>query len=316
MRVLITGAMPDRINNNLMMRNYLVAGFSEIIGADNVKETDLFLCEDLTGTFKPDLVIVFGSCMPHESEYGALRQTCTKHGAALIFWLHDDPYEFDYKYKVVDYADAIFTNDRWASRHYGRDRVFHLPMAAHKEAHYRPLSGEKTIDIFFCGVAFDNRTLMLDGLKSVLQEYNTQIFGDGWDIGRFPFTKNKRIPNKQLSDYYAASHLTLNLGRNLHYANKCYQLTPSTPGPRTFEAAMAGTVQLYFADSLEITDYYEPDKEIILFDSSRDFKEKVVELLNSPEKTAAIAEAAQKRTLRDHTYTVRAKELLDIMASL
>ncbi len=314
MKVLIIGAMPDHINRNLAMKSYLTQGFAEILGPGQVKETGLYFACDLLNSFKPDMAVVFGSCMPHESEYSFIKKCCNKLDVALVFWMHDDPYEFDFKYKIADYADLIFTNDRWASYHYGRKNVFHLPMAASPATHHRPVDGQKSIDIFFCGVGFENRLTLLDGLKPVLEQFNTQIFGDGWDEKNLPFTKNQRIPNAILPDYYAKSKITLNMGRNLHYANERYMLTPSTPGPRTFEAGMSGALQMFFVDSLEITDYYKPDEEIILFNNVRDFEEKVKTFINDPGKALRIRKAAQKRTLRDHTYKKRAETILKTSA--
>ena len=315
MKILTIGAMPDRINRNLAMKTYLAQGFAELVGPDMVKDTSLYFACDLLDSFRPDLAIVFGSCMPHESEYSSIRKKCDELKISLVFWMHDDPYEFDFKYKIADYADIIFTNDRWASYHYGRDGVYHLPMAASPKTHFRPVDQPKEIDIFFCGVGFENRLSLLEGLKPVLEQFNTQIYGDGWDENKLPFTKNQRIPNKILPDFYAKSKITLNMGRNLHYANERFMLTPSTPGPRTFEAGMAGALQMFFVDSLEIIEYYKPDEEIILFNNISDFEEKAEAILGNPEQAIRIRKAAQNRTLRDHTYKNRAATILKISAS-
>ena len=312
MKVLIISAMPDQINSNLGMKIYLVKGFSEILGKKKVRHTDIYFACDVLESFKPDLALVFGSCLPHESEYSFIRKKCDDLKIPLAFWMHDDPYEFDFKYKIVDYADIIFTNDKWASYHYGRENVFHLPMAACPQTHFRPIDSLKKIDIFFCGVAFENRLALLEGLKSVLKKFNTQIYGDGWDEKNLPFTKNQRIPNKELSDFYAKSHIILNMGRNLHFANERFMLTPSTPGPRTFEAGMAGALQMFFVDSLEIIKYYTPDKEILLFNNINDFEEKVINIFQYPEKAIQLRKAAQRRTLHDHTYKKRAETILKI----
>jgi len=122
--------------------------------------------------------------------------------------------------------------------------------------------------------------------------------------------KNERLSNTELSNLYARSTITLNMGRQFNLANDKFLLDASTPGPRTFEAAMAGTVQCYFIESLEMTDYFDDGKEIILFDSPNDFALQVERLIDEPGLAKRIAIAAQERAMRDHTYEERCKKIL------
>jgi spore maturation protein CgeB len=80
---------------------------------------------------------------------------------------------------------------------------------------------------------------------------------------------------------------------------------------------MAGTTQLYFVESLEIEEYYVPDKEIVLYNSVGEFEEKVRSLLEGPADVClGIAAAAQQRTLADHTYRNRAIGILEAAAQV
>jgi spore maturation protein CgeB len=248
--------------------------------------------------------------MPDASGFAQLRHACDQAGATLAFWLHDDPYEFDFRYKVLDVADFIFSNDKWATLHYEHPRVAHLPMAASRRAHWRPVRTDKSLDVFFCGVAFENRKRLAADLARVLVRQRTRFLGDGWPLGQLPFAENRRLNNAELADHYADAFVTLNMGRDLDLANRHYQLCPSTPGPRTFEAAMAGATQMFFVESLEIADYFAPDREIVLFDSVREFELCLTELLAAPEQATAIGAAAQQRALAEHCYTHRAQHIL------
>lgn len=311
--VLITGASPDRANRNVFMRGYVAEGFAEVLGADRVRQVPLEQAARAVGRTEPRLVLCFGSCMPDDGDYRALRLACDRQGAALAFWLHDDPYEFDFGYKAAAVADWIFSNDSWACHFYDHPRVHHLPLAASPRIHSRPIGTTWDIDIFFCGVAFDNRIQLLKDLRGVLQTYNTTVLGDGWPTAVLPFAQNRRLNNRELTDHYARAGITINVGRHFSYANDRYQLDPATPGPRTFEAAMAGAVQFFFVESLEIEDYYRPGEEIVLFDTVEDFAASARELLAAPARRSAIARAAQDRTRRDHTYAQRARRLLEIV---
>ena len=314
--LVLAGASPDQINLNAALRSYVAEGFEEVFGAGRVANVPLAHADESTRRFRPRLTLLFGSCLPDPCDYFRLRHACDQVGCPLVFWLHDDPYEFDAGAKVRRIADHIFTNDRWAMEHYHRDRVWHLPLAAsprvhwpHRELfHVRPAR-----DVFFCGVADASRQGILRDLAAVLGTVQTQIYGDGWDTSSLPFCRNERIPNDRLADYYATSRVVLNLGRDFHLANRKYQLDPTTPGPRTFEAAMAGACQLMFAESLEILDYFRLDGEILLFDSPADFQQTLHRLLADPKRCRRIGAAAQARCLRDHTYAARARQLLSLV---
>ncbi|WP_417385602.1 CgeB family protein [Gimesia sp.] len=313
-KILISGASYDGPNRNAILRTYVLEGFQELLGEDSAHEIALDFVEEGLRKYQPDILLLFGSCMPDDISYNALKKYCDKHNILLVFWLHDDPYEFDYGFKVENVADVIFSNDKWASLHYSHDHAYHLPLAASKRTHFQNLNSEYDHDIFFCGVAFHNRIQLVRDLQKVLEKHKTLILGAEWpdDIG--DFLENRTIRNDQLIDYYGKSKVILNMGRHFNYANKKYSLTPSTPGPRTFEAAMAGAVQFYFAESLEILDYYSDGTEIILFDSVHDFAKKIEMLLDDTKSLQSIGTAAQQKTLAAHTYTHRASQIMETLS--
>lgn len=314
--VLITGASPDNENRNTVLRNYVAEGFRQVMGEQGVFHAPLEVALAAVTRHRPQLVLCFGSCMPDDADHLALRRYCDESGAVLAFWMHDDPYEFDFNYRIKGIADLVFSNDRWAAEHYDDGHARHLPLAASRSAHWRELGTPKDIEVFFCGVAFGNRIRLVRDLKRVLGRVDTRILGDQWPESDLPFAKNRRIANDELSRSYSRALVTLNMGRDFNYANERYKLDPSTPGPRTFEAAMAGTTQMYFVEGLEIADYYEPGKEIVLYDSVVEFEEKLTWLLHDHDACLAIAAASQARTIADHTYENRARFILKSFDSL
>lgn len=309
-RVLVCGASPDNQNRNVVLRSYVAEGFWQLRGIESVVNVPLEHAATKASSARPELVVCFGSCMPDDADYSGIKRYCAQTGATLVFWLHDDPYEFDFSYKIKDVADLVFSNDKWCAEHYDHPRAFHLPLAASERAHWRPISATKDVNIFFCGVAFGNRIKLLRDLAKPLQEHGAVVLGDGWPESELPFCRNQRLPNNELSDRYARAWITLNMGRDYHYANDRFKLDPSTPGPRTFEAAMAGTTQLFFVESLEIVDYYAPGTEVLLYNSVREFRECIEAMVGDRTRCLAIAAAAQQRTLREHTYLHRAQTML------
>ncbi|BDB25192.1 glycosyltransferase [Cupriavidus sp. P-10] len=308
-KVLVCSASPDRVNHNAVLRNYVARGFEGVLQPGHVIATSLDSAVESAKRFRPDLIVVFGSCMPDSCDYTGLRTYCARSGASLVFWLHDDPYEFDFNYKIYRYADMIFSNDRWAAQHFDHPRVGHLPLAADRDAHFRPVGQDIARDVFFCGVGFPNRRQLVADCVPLLGNFKVEILGAEWDTA-LPFCRNERVHNEALPDLYASSRVTLNIGRRYNLANSRYSLDASTPGPRTFEAAMAGAVQCTYFEGPELLDHFDVGSEMLIFDSPAELAELVESMAGEPERRRSIAQAAQDRALRDHTYEARARSML------
>ncbi|HEF5785181.1 hypothetical protein WK80_06520 [Burkholderia multivorans] len=314
LKILVAGASPDSINNNSVLRGYVAKGFREAGGVGSAHTCSLESAAHTLRTLKPDVVLIFGSCMPATSHYLDIKQAALDIDCCVAFWLHDDPYEFDYSRKIVPLADIVFSNDRWSTVHYAHANVHHLPLAADVDAHFRPYHPRKERDLFFCGVGFSNRVQLLRDCAPALNGLTVEVLGADWPSD-IPFASNTRVANAQLPDMHAASLATLNVGRRHDLANERFKLDASTPGPRTFEAAASGTVQCMFIEGLEIDDYYsEQLGEILLFDSPTELRQHIEMLKDDPKRAETIATAAQQRTLREHTYRNRAETVLSILA--
>lgn len=309
--VLVCSASHDMVNSNAVLRGYVASGFAECLGDEHVRTAPLGSVMTAMDGFSPDLVLVFGSCMPDASDYSAIRTLCDRKGAQLAFWLHDDPYEFDFNYKVIEYANAIFTNDRWAAFHIDHPNVHYLPLAAERSAHYRPIADRFERDYFFCGVGFQNRRQFLRDALPLLDGHAGLICGAEWP-SEHGF-QNVRIDNGKLPDYYNASLTTINLGRRFNLANRKFGLDAITPGPRTFEAAMAGAVQCFHFETTDILDCFSAGSEILLFDTPAELRDLLDGLSADVSRRNDIARQSQLRCLSDHTYAKRAESILGKM---
>jgi len=81
---------------------------------------------------------------------------------------------------------------------------------------------------------------------------------------------------------------------------------------RLFEVTGVGSC-LLTDHKKNITDFFEPDKEVVTYSSSEECVEKVNWLLSHPDELKQIAVAGQKRTLKDHTFKRRAETLHEII---
>lgn len=308
--VLVCGAFPDRQNSNLSIKHAMTGGFRECLGEAQVHECSLSNADAVIRAVRPDLVLLVGSCLQDFNQYRPARAACDAAGSCLAFWLHDDPYELDSGFRAKEVADVIFTNDRWAAKHYDFPRTYHLPLAADPRIDLRPVDSHRYLDLFFCGVAFTNRIDFVRDLHPLLERrHRVNIYGDGWPAD-LSYCRNERLSHGRFSDLCSVSLATLNIGRHLDFTNHRYSLPASTPGPRTFQAAMAGAVQLCFLESLEIFDYFEPGKEILTFDEPKEVIPLLDRLARDPGQAREIATAAQSRALAEHTYAHRAREIL------
>ncbi|TNC12759.1 glycosyl transferase family 1 [Methylobacterium terricola] len=310
--VVVTGTVEDRINTNAAIRRYVVQGFRDL-GAHRVIVREMG-CEALAhpaAMRDADLVLAVGGVAVDASNLRALRRFADRAGAILAFWLHDDPYEFDYAFRLRGIADIVFNTDRWAAMHYGDVPAAHLPLAGCPHTHLRPVdeAARRDLALFFCGYAYRNRIDFLREGAGLLRRYRTYIAGDQWPRD-LSFAHNERLSPAAFADAAARSCLTLNIGRDLSIANARFNLAPSTPGPRTFEVALMGSAQAYVAESLEVLDYFERDREIILIDGVRDLARWLERALDDPASLLAVAARAQARALAEHTYAHRAETAL------
>jgi len=81
---------------------------------------------------------------------------------------------------------------------------------------------------------------------------------------------------------------------------------------RLYEATGVGTL-LVTDEGKNLPDLFDPGREVVTYSDADDLVEKIRYYLEHEEERAAIARAGQERTLRDHTYAVRMRELAAIL---
>ena len=311
MRVVLASAFPERFNVNRSILADLVEAFGDLLGPDSVFHLDYAALDLQVRRLEPDLVLLVGSALLVQSDYREISLACRGCGAIFAFWTVEDPYEFDVRSKICRHADLVFSNDAWAVRFYDHRRVHHLPTAASpKKAQCLQGYGNRPIDVFFCGVGFRNRQVVISDALPVLERYRSLVLGENWPVNHGGIVFNRRIAEAEMSSYYMSATCVLNIGRDFHHANEHRALAAVTPGPRTFEAAMVGTVQIVWQPSAFMADYFTPGSEYIAVDDVEQLAEELARLLADKDGARTIASAAQRRALADHTYAARARSIL------
>jgi spore maturation protein CgeB len=285
-------------------------GWIEYLGEDNVVSANIYGAGSVVSELQPDMVVGIGSYLPESTYFGEVSREMRRRGKPIVFWATEDPYEQDANYRIEHDFDAIFSCDRWGTNFYGHPHAFHLPLAGCRKRHYLPLGDvrDKTIDVMFCGVAFTSRQEIIEDLRAHLSGLRLCFIGPGW--GKFgPGFSDRRIDKSELIELYGRSRIVLNLGRSLHFENRRYMITPSTPGPRTFEAALAGALQFFHEDTYEIRRYFRKE-EMPCFSNPIEFEQLLHAYLSDEGLSRQTTALAQNRAVSEHTYFHRAQNMV------
>jgi len=108
----------------------------------------------------------------------------------------------------------------------------------------------------------------------------------------------------QMYELLATSLITIN--RHINIAD-CY-----ANNMRLYEATGMGACLLTDAKS-NLATLFEPDQEVVTYNSVPEALSKLNQLLKYPKQAAAIAQRGQLRTLRDHTYSKHLKLLVELL---
>ena len=83
---------------------------------------------------------------------------------------------------------------------------------------------------------------------------------------------------------------------------------------RLFEATGSGTM-LITDKKKNLDEMFTPGKEVVVYHSAEECVEMIQHYLNNHSERDAVARAGQQRTLRDHNYEIRARELVELLPS-
>ncbi len=109
-----------------------------------------------------------------------------------------------------------------------------------------------------------------------------------------------------LDMYRALARSRITINRHINVAEN------NANNMRLFEATGVGT--LLITDSkYNLSELFEVGKEVVSYSTPEEASELIRHYLSNPDEAAKIARAGQKRTLKDHTYENRMRELTPIL---
>lgn len=212
-----------------------------------------------------------------------------------------------------DYWFVIQQNDcHTALRRAGAPHVSYLPMAADPTVHRPlPLSIKEQLefgsDLSFVGAGYPNRRILLP--RWLHKDWTFKVWGNEWDgagaLSPVLQRHGTRIDTDTCVKVFNASSINLNL-----HSTTGEGLDPAADfvNPRTFELAACGAFQLVDRRAL-LPDLFS-EHEMVSFEQPEDVPSLIRTWLRDPVGRHTIADAARQRTLRQHTYEHRMKDLL------
>jgi spore maturation protein CgeB len=265
--------------------------------------------------WEPDFIFALAQAPLHESALARLR----KFGIPTAFWFVEDFRVMPYWQRLGPLYDHFFCIQQGEFLQQLKERgchsVHYLPMACDPSIH-QPLtltSEEHQThgsDVSFVGAGYYNRRNFLQGLL----DFDLKIWGSDWG-GCLPLRSviqrdGARISTEDSVRIFNATTVNLNLhsspyheGVNPHgdYVN-----------PRTFELAGCGAFQLVDHRAL-LPDLFQVGEEIVCFSTLAEARHLVSYYLTHHDERAAIGARARARTLKEHTYTQRMREMIEVV---
>lgn len=250
---------------------------------------------------RPQLVFVVKGFEMHD----ATRQLIRASGARLAGYWIDDPLDHERGARLAAACDVFFTNDRGSVARYrarGLHYVKHLPSSA-STALFRPLGLARDLEVAFLGTHSERRAALL----SELREFPVHVFGPGWN--KAPLDGKIRTHPPAFGE--AANRIYNRARINLNVHN--WAGVGSAVNLRLFEVPAAGGFLLSdWVD--EIDGSYVEGRHLACFRSVAELQEALERYLSRPAEREAIAAAGRQHFLANHTYKVRAQQVLRELA--
>ncbi len=265
-----------------------------------------------TEAFAPDLLLCLAQAPLSRQALKRLR----REGIPTAMWFVEDFRLFTYWRAFAPLYDifAVIQREPFLTdlSTIGVENVLYLPLAAQPTVH-KPLGlspAEKRefgSELSFMGAGYPNRR------RAFLQLLGNdlKIWGTEWEdtpaLAPLVQRGGQRISPEDTVRIYNAAAINL----NLHSSIQSAELVSNGDfvNPRTFELAACGAFQLVDERSL-LPELFAED-ELARFSSMDELLAKIAHYKSHPEERTAMAARARERVLREHTYALRMRTLLD-----
>lgn len=304
--------------------------FDKVMAENGKKEMNLELLR-LAEDKNPHLL--FMGMISDEVDKDTIRKI-TKSGVVTLGWFSNDQWQFDnYSRFYGPCFSWVATNDPNAIPKYRKinyENAIYTACAANTDI-FRPVARNKGIDVSFIGSWNKEREKIIRAIRGA--GIRIIVRGGGWDDGRVSpeelveiISKSKISLNLSPPSFYVGFRPLARLffkrqgfGRSWKQIRPDFwnfignlrawrqKRIPQLKG-RVFEIPACGTMLITQAMD-ELNNYYHAGEEIVAYKDTADLIEKIKYYLVHDKEREAIAQRGYKRTVRDHTYEKRFRDL-------
>lgn len=246
--------------------------------------------------FYVDIYLIFDNIGMSRFERSVLKELAEKSRSITFNWFGDDESTFaSFARYYAPRFNFCSTTQGAALRKHERLGYSNMLLSqwAVDERIYPKHDLKKDIDVSFVGQCISDRKSIVRQLEG--RGIRVKCFGDGWQQGH--------VSHEEMVKIFNRSKISLGL-------SKCARGTLTHVKSRTFEVPACGTFFLV-EDTPELGRYYSPGKEVAVFKNSDELAEKITYYLEHEKEREEIAQAGYARTMKDHTYKARFKEIFD-----
>lgn len=324
---------------NVSVSFFAVDEIIQKVGRDEMNKNLVTLVEEQ----KPDLL--FTMIFQEEIKKETIEFITTKTATKTFNWFTDDHWRLSvFSRYWAPLFTMVGTTDSQAPEKYRRLGITNIIKTQWGVNHFLfkpqgnpstssgPVGNNDNYNITFAGTDYGKRSKYIRDLQRL--GLPAQGFGKGWQSGM--------VDQQKMMEIFSFSKISLNFTESAYvtFSQKLkllakmfikkefghYRFAPdiangfkSSRGAgrrqikgRNFEIpACGGFLLTGGADNL--SDYYVPDKEIVVFESFYELAEKCKYYLAHGTERAAIAKAGYERTIREHTYERRFSEIFKKM---
>ncbi|WP_144791741.1 glycosyltransferase [Kocuria palustris] len=225
-------------------------------------------------------------------------------GASVLTWLYDEVARMDYSWQRLETMPVIASysaGDVETMRARGLN-AHHLPNAFDSLLGFavRPEPA-----VSFIGARYDQRVRLL--VEAHRLGVPLRVYGRDWSRRPRDVAATRMLPVRGLptgpqlerADGYGVMAGSL-ASLNTHSRQDGFTM-------RTFEIPGAGGIQL--VDRRDVAEFYEPDREVLVFDDAAHLKEQVDRIRRDRAWARSLRERGRRRTLAEHTFVRRAEQM-------
>ena len=247
-------------------------------------------------------------------------------GVPSVFWFVEDFRVFTYWPAATRRFDHVWTiqrgelHQRLAAA--GHPSFDYVPAACDPELHRRyPVEETQpyAAAVSFAGSGYPNRRQLLAALCALgigepdgLRLWGTRFSSEPALATALAAGFDGEVPHATLARIFAASAINLNLSSSI--APESFAVAKDLVNPRAFEIAGSGGFQLCDA-LIPVGEFFEPGREIELFATPEEARDKARYYLAHDAARRAIADAAHRRAHAEHTYDHRLATALARLAA-